>query len=113
MQRSFDAGPVIVAEDADALHDILDIFFADRVRGQQHLAPGQARFWLTAQVHDDLEQLLAFLHCLKRIADMRRQHLEQLIQIVGDQLRCTRQAHQAWIFGTVHDHRTTLQPRLR
>ena len=47
---------------------------------------------------------LAILHRLQRIADVRRQYLEQLVEVVGDDLGRRGQADQARILGILHRH---------
>src|SRR5205085_421670 len=70
VQRALDAGAIVVAERADALHDVVDVFLGHRVGRQQHLAPGQSRLGLAAEVHHHFEQLTPILQRFERIADM-------------------------------------------
>src|SRR5205823_2979308 len=57
VERTLDAGPVVVAELTYVVGHMLQVGRRDRMVGQQHLAPGNARFRLAPEVEHDLEQL--------------------------------------------------------
>src|SRR5262249_14686529 len=86
MQGALDAGAAVVAEVAEPLHDGVGVLFGYGMRREQHLAARKAGLWLTPEVHDHLEQVASVRQPLQRIADVRGQDVEQLIQVVGDAL---------------------------
>jgi hypothetical protein len=76
VQRAFDARAIVVAEGANALDDIVDVFLANGVRREQHFAPGHPRLGFATQVHDHFEEIAPILKRLERVADVRREHLQ-------------------------------------
>ncbi len=58
VQRALYAGAVVVAEHADLRYHRLEIGFGNFGVAQFELETGEARLWRTAQVQDDLDQLL-------------------------------------------------------
>src|SRR5919197_417741 len=87
MQRPLDPRAVIVAEGSNTLDNVVDVFLGDRVGRQQHLAAGESRLGLTPKIHDHLEELPPLSQTLQRIADVGRQNIQQLVEVVGDDLR--------------------------
>ena len=84
VQRALDAGAVVFAELADARDDVLDVALGDLALAEHDLPAGEAGLRQAAEVHDDLQQLVLVGAVAQRVADVRRQGVEQQVQVVGD-----------------------------
>ena len=84
VQRALDAGAVVLAELADARDDVVDVALRDLALAEHDLAAGEAGLRQAAEVHDDLEQLVLVGAVAQRVADVRRQRVEQQVEVVGD-----------------------------
>ena len=69
MEGPLDAGPVVVAEDADVIDDVGDIAIGDLAVEEVLLAGGEARLRPAAEVHDDLEEIGPVREALEALAD--------------------------------------------
>ena len=87
MERTLDAGPVVVAELTYVVGHMLQVGRRDRMVGQQHLAPGNARFRLAPEVEHDLEQLTGVGALVQGPRELRRkrprQELDLLVPVGG------------------------------
>ena len=71
MQRTLDAGSVVVAERADAGHYGEDLLLR-HLTAAHLLTSAEARLGRPPQVEDDLQQPLGVTHPLKPLLDVRR-----------------------------------------
>ena len=84
MERPLDAGPVVIAEVADAGDDVLQVVLADLPVQQDALAArAEAGLGSSTQVHDDLDDIDDVWQCPDGIADLGRQGLQQGGHVVG------------------------------
>ena len=84
MQRPLDAGAIVLGERAHAMDDIFDVFARDRLIAEVDRAAGKTAFGLTAEIHDDFDQILEIGLTVERILDVGRHDAEQEIEIVRD-----------------------------
>jgi hypothetical protein len=82
VQGTLDAGPVVLAEAADALHHEGDVLAQDRLVGEELAAVGKAGFGQPAQVEHQLDQLAAPRVRLDAGPHRRGQYLQEQLQIV-------------------------------
>ncbi len=85
VQRARDAGAVVRIEFADAVHDPVDVFPGDLAVAQDDFSIGIARRRHSPQVQNDLEQVIAPVHCVHRRPDVGK-NLHQGIQVIDDGL---------------------------
>ncbi len=88
VERTLDAGPVVVAEHADVVDDVRDVGVGDLAVEQVLLAGREARLRPAAEVHHDLEQVGTVREAAQPIADLRRQRLHEGIEVVGRLASC-------------------------
>ena len=86
MQRPFHTRPVVAAEMADAVHNVLQIGAAHRRIIQHHIAVGKARLRRPAQIQDNLQQVVQVLPFPQRRQQLARQRRQQLLQFILGQL---------------------------
>ncbi len=83
MEGPLDPGAVVVAEDADVVHDVPDVGLGDLAVEKHLLAVGEARLRATPQVHDHLEQVAAIGERAEAGHDLRGERRHQVVQVVG------------------------------
>ncbi len=83
MQRAFNARAVVARELADARDYIIQVVLADFPIAQHKLMVDETRLGHPTQVHDDLEKIVSLVGGTQSPFDLRRQHLQQSIEIVG------------------------------
>ena len=84
MQGALDAGAVIRVELAGALVHVVDLRRRHLRLAQDDLAVHKARRGHTAQIEDDLEQVLAVVRLFHSLADIAGQDTEQGFEVVGN-----------------------------
>jgi hypothetical protein len=82
MERPLDPRPVVVAECADVVDDVLDVRLGDLTLQEGDLAVREAGFGLAAEVHHDLDQLRRVGQVPDRPNDVGRQGVEEQIKVV-------------------------------
>jgi hypothetical protein len=82
VERPLDAGAVVVAEQADVLHDEGDVGVVDLAIEEHHLRIGEAALRPAPEVHDDLDQRLAILERVHGIDDLGWERREQSVEVV-------------------------------
>ena len=83
VEGALDARPVVVAERADVLDDVLQVRVPDLALEELDLAVRVARLGAAAEVEDDLDQRFPVREGMERIHDLRRQRREEHAQVVG------------------------------
>ena len=86
VQGAFHPRPVVAAEVADAVHDVLQIGAAHRRIVQQHIAVGKAGLRRPAQIQDNLQQVVQVFPLPQRRQQLGRQRRQQLLQFILGQL---------------------------
>ena len=76
MQRTRDAGAVVVPKRADARDDVLDVLRRHLVGAEEDFPAGEARLRFTPQVEHDLQQLLQVVELVDRLTNVWRQGAE-------------------------------------
>ncbi len=84
VQGALDAGPVVAGEQADALDHEIQVLLADLALAQGCLAVGKAGLRHTPQIHHHFEQLVGAVGLLQSRMNLRRQHVQQNVQIIGN-----------------------------
>ncbi len=88
VERALDAGPVVVAEGPDLVHDLADVRLGDLAVEERHLAVGEARLGPPAEVHHHLDQVGALWQGMERGDDLRRERREERLQVVDRFATC-------------------------
>ena len=83
MQGARDAGPVVVAERADAFHHKGNGLGSDRLRGQIGSLGNIARLGRTAQVEDDFQQLVQGALPQYGLTQRRWKNVQQPLDIIN------------------------------
>ena len=83
MQGALDAGAVVVAKGTDAARDVAKVVVAHRDGRELDFAAAEACGGLAAQVHHDFEQLVVAALRLHRFGDVRRQRVQQQMNVVN------------------------------
>ncbi len=80
---ALDPGAVVVAEDADVIHDVADVGLG-HLALEEHLLPvGETRLRAAAKIHHDLEQVAAVGERAQPRHDLLRERRHQVVQVVG------------------------------
>ena len=84
MQCALDARAVIRVEISDAFHDMVK-FGAGEFRARKHdLIFNKTRSGNASEVEYDFEEQVAVVCLFHRVADVRREHIEEGVEVVGD-----------------------------
>ncbi len=84
MQGALDAGAVVGVELADALHHMVQLGVRDLFVDQHHLALDVTRRGHTAQVEDDLKQVVVIVGLMHGRDNLLGQDAEQGVEVVCD-----------------------------
>ena len=83
VQGALDAGPVVLAEAADALDDVGDVLAGDRLVGEELAGVGKAGLGQPAEVEHQLDQRIPVRPLLDRPAQRGGQDGEEEVEVVG------------------------------
>ncbi len=83
MQRALDTGAVIRVELTRALIDVVELGAGHLGLADVDLAVYKTRGGDASQIKDDLEQVVAVVRLLHRVADVERENIEKRVEIVG------------------------------
>ena len=82
VERPLDAGPVVVTEQPDVLHDVGDVGVVDLALEEFHLGIGEARLGSAPEIHDDLDQRGPIRQGVDGGDDLGREGREERVQVV-------------------------------
>jgi len=93
VERSLDAGPVVLCEGTYTVDGVLDIFTRDGLIRKVERTAREVRLGLAAQIQHNLDQVLEIRLPSKGILEGWRHNAEQEIEVVCDflawQFRCS------------------------
>src|SRR5690606_7892514 len=84
VERALNAGAVVVAEFTDVRDDVLDVALGHLPFAEHDLPAGEPRLRQAPQVHDHFQQLVSVRTVADRLADVRRQRVQQQVQVIRD-----------------------------
>jgi hypothetical protein len=84
MERTLDARPIIRIEVANALHNVVKLGAGQLFTAEYDFIFNEARGGDAPEVKDDFEQIVAVVRLFHSVADVRREHVEQGVQIICD-----------------------------
>lgn len=79
-------GAVVGVEGANALGNVIDLSVGDFLVEQRNFAVHKRADGIPSQVNDDLQQFVAVVRLLDRMADVRRQYVQQGFEVVCDSM---------------------------
>jgi hypothetical protein len=86
VKGTFDARAIVVTEAADPGSNVFDIQAIDFYGVEDNLLVREAGFRWAAQVKDNFQQVAEVRLLHQGLADMRRENVDQCIQVISDYL---------------------------